>query len=252
MTGMKVFTETQQNSSAADLRSVNDLLRLISKWFFKVVSTKSIKIWAEQLEEFKNVSTTRKWRLHLTWEEKGDRAAVGSLQQVISHFDQQCGSTMVWSHLGWMLYYWNHILQTDAHVSVFPFVLPPSFSPSVLSLLPLSKVRHQRMASYPSPSASHKKPAVVERSLYWALSSFNCCVIIAFTNIIRNPLLAIMDLYSIAASHLSHQVTSPSPLDILDNRISPAHAFVLFLQHTQRMISKHTIYRQDAGGAGVQ
>ncbi len=41
-----------------------------------------------------------------------------------------------------------------------------------------------------------------------------------------------MDLYSIAGSHLSHQVTLPGLLDILDNIISPAHAIIIFLQHT--------------------
>lgn len=43
------------------------------------------------------------------------------------------------------------------------------------------------------------------------------------TNIIRNPLLAIMDLDSVAGSVLSHQVTLPGFLDILDNTIAAAH-----------------------------
>lgn len=124
---------------------------------------------------------------------------------------------------------------------LFLFFLPHS-------LFPLSKGRHHWMVFYPWGSALHKQKELVESTLYWALSSFNFCVIIAFTNIIRNPLLAIMDLYSIAGSHLSHQVTLPGLLDILDNIISPANAITTFVQHTLWMISKHThaIFRQDA------
>lgn len=148
---------------------------------------------------------------------------------------------MVWSQAGGCCIYWNHILQTQAHVSLLSSSFPLSFRP------PLSKVRHHWMAFYPWGSALHKQSELVESTLYWALSSFNFCVIIAFTNIIRNPLLAIMGLYSIAGSHLSHQVTSPGLLDILDNIISLAHAIIIFLQHTLWMISKytHTIFRQD-------
>lgn len=126
------------------------------------------------------------------------------------------------------------------------FPLPSSLHLSFCP--PLSKVRHQWMAFDPCRSALHKQPELVESTLYWALCSFNFCVIIAFTNIIRNPLLAIMDLYSIAGSHLSHQVTLPGLLDILDNTISSAHAIIIFRQHTLWMISKytHAIFRQDA------
>lgn len=110
-----------------------------------------------------------------------------------------------------------------------------SFAP-VLSVLPSA----EWLAFYPCGSALHKQPELVESTLNWALSSFNFCVIIAFTNIIRNPLLAIMDLYSIAGSHLSHQVTLPGLLDIPDNIISHAHAIIIFLQRTLWMISKYT------------
>lgn len=104
---------------------------------------------------------------------------------------------------------------------------------------PLSKVRHHWLAFYLSGSTLHKQLQLEESTLHWACSSFNLCVTIAFTNIIRNPLLAIMDLYSIAGSHLSRQVTLPGLLDILDNIISPAHTIIIFLQHTLWMISKY-------------
>lgn len=103
----------------------------------------------------------------------------------------------------------------------------------------LSKVRHHWLAFYPWGSTLHKQLQLEESTLYWALGSFNLRVTIAFTNIIRNPLLVIMDLYSIAGSHLSHQVTLPGLLDNLDNIISPAHTIIIFLQHTLWMISKY-------------
>lgn len=136
----------------------------------------------------------------------------------------------------------SYFANWSTSLSLLSFSLPLSSCP------PLSEARHHWMAFYPWGSALHKQPRLVESTLYWALSSFNFCVIIAFTNIIRNPLLAIMDLYSIAGSHLSHQVTLPGLLDILDNIISPAHAIIIFLQHTLWMISKYTqpIFRQDA------
>lgn len=128
----------------------------------------------------------------------------------------------------------NHFYN-QRHISVSSFPLSPSLS---FSPYALHTVRLQWLAVYPWGSALHKQPELLESTLYWAPSSFNLCVIIAFTNIIRNPLLAIMDLYSIAGSHLSHRVTLPGLLDILDNIISHAHAVIIFIEPT--LISKHT------------
>jgi len=74
-----------------------------------------------------------------------------------SPFEWECFSTMVWSKAGGCCFYWNHILQTEAHVS---------FSSSSSSSSPLSKVRHHWMSFYLCGNALHKQPWLVEGTLY--------------------------------------------------------------------------------------
>lgn len=104
-----------------------------------------------------------------------------------------------------MLCYWNHILQTDTHLCLFILSssLPLYFCP------PLSKVRHHWMGFYPWGSALHRKARAAREHSALSSQLFQFLCYNSFQNIIRNPQLAIMDLYSIAGSHLSHQVTLP-------------------------------------------
>lgn len=202
--------------------------------FFSVAQTKSVR---------RRRAVARFYKYTPTYEcstsvRKKKKLRIWCQQPIAGHLSLWLGLFLYKAlNLRWiMLHYWNHILLTKAHFVFSLFCFPSSL---FLSVLPSPKWDATGWLSILGGvlyinSQSWWRALCIERS------AFNFWIIIAFTNIIRNPPLTIMDLYSIAGSHLSHQVTSPGLLEILDNIIFPAHAIVIFLQHTLGMISKYT------------